>query len=399
MENEEVKPLRGYSEEPIFYVYVHKKPGTNEVFYVGKGKKNRAYTTKSRNNHWSNVVNKYGGFDVEVIKSDMTEKESFEFEKKTIQEIGIENLTNQTLGGISTTGMVHSEETRKLQSEIMKKRLEENPELQEKLNKIMKTLHDKQRNDPLYRDMLSKKYSDYYNSLSDEEKQECIRKKTAWLQDEEKKRKSIEKLAITKNTPEYKKKASEAGKRAWENKTEEQRLKASERSRSVITRDDVRQKLMEIRCEKLVVNKSFVFKSKKDYCALVGKIHNNLSYAKKISEKFNFEFYISQGVFLEEYNEDKYSHLPQWNGEEIKRLDFDCLPRSKAVVMDDERVFLSMNEAGIFCKGKTVEATADFITKNMKKGKQAMGHSWRIASNEEIKKEIMNRLDELCNKT
>lgn len=30
MDTEEVKPLRGYSEEPIFYVYVHKKPGTNE---------------------------------------------------------------------------------------------------------------------------------------------------------------------------------------------------------------------------------------------------------------------------------------------------------------------------------------------------------------------------------
>lgn len=399
MENEEVKPLRGYSEEPIFYVYVHKKPGTNEVFYVGKGKKNRAYTTKSRNNHWSNVVNKYGGFDVEVIKSDMTEKESFEFEKKTIQEIGIENLTNQTLGGISTTGMVHSEETRKLQSEIMKKRLEENPELQEKLNEIMKTLHDKQRNDPLYRDMLSKKYSDYYNSLSDEEKQECIRKKTAWLQDEDKKRKSLEKSAITRTTVEYKKKVSEAARKTWENKTEEQRKKDSERSRSVILREDVRAKLLEIRCEKLVVNKSFVFKSKKEYCDFVGTHHAVLLKAKSSSNKFNFDFYISNGVFLEEYQDDKHSHIPFWKGEEIKKLDVDCLPKSKAVVMDDKVVFLSMNEASIFCKGKTIEATADFITKNMKKGKQAMGHSWRIASNEEIKKEIMNRLDELCNKT
>lgn len=314
MENEEVKPLRGYSEEPIFYVYVHKKPGTNEVFYVGKGKKNRAYTTKSRNNHWSNVVNKYGGFDVEVIKSDMTEKESFEFEKKIIQEIGIENLTNQTLGGISTTGMVHSEATRKLQSDLMKKKLEENPEMQERLNAVIKTLHDKQRNDPSYREMMSKK-------------------------------------------------------------------------------------LLEIRCEKLVVNKSFVFKSKKEYCDLVGTHHSILLKAKSSSNKFNFEFYISNGVFLEEYQEDKHSHIPFWKGEEIKKLDFDCLPRSKAVVMDDKVVFLSMNEASIFCKGKTIEATADFITKNMKKGKQAMGHSWRIASNEEIKKEIMNRLDELCNKT
>lgn len=207
------------------------------------------------------------------------------------------------------------------------------------------------------------------------------------------------KSAITRTTAEYKKKVSEAARKAWENKTEEQRKKDGERSRSVILREDVRAKLLEIRCEKLVVNKSFVFKSKKDYCDLVGTHHTVLLKAKSSSNKFNFDFYISNGVFLEEYKEYKHSNLPLWNGEEIKKLDFDCLPRSKAVVMDDEVVFLSMNEASIFCKGKTIEATADFITKNMKKGKQAMGHSWRIATNEEIKKEIVNRLDKLCAKT
>lgn len=51
------------------------------------------------------------------------------------------------------------------------------------------------------------------------------------------------------------------------------------------------------------------------------------------------------------------------NGEELKRLDFDVLPRSKAVVMDEGKVFLSMREAAIFCNGKTIDATADFITK------------------------------------
>lgn len=95
--------------------------------------------------------------------------------------------------------MVHSEATRKLQSELMKKKLEENPEMQERLNAVMKTLHDKQRNDPSYREMMSKKFSLYYNSLTDEEKKECISKKTAWLQDEEKKRKSLEKKRNNKN--------------------------------------------------------------------------------------------------------------------------------------------------------------------------------------------------------
>lgn len=31
----------------------------------------------------------------------------------------------------------------------------------------------------------------------------------------------------------------------------------------------------------------------------------------------------------------------------------------------------------------------------MKKGKKAMGHYWRVATNEEIKEEILKRLDNL----
>ena len=71
------------------------------------------------------------------------------------------------------------------------------------------------------------------------------------------------------------------------------------------------------------------------------------------------------------------------------------LPRSKAVVMDDRKVFLSMREASIFCNGKSVDATADFITKNIKRGKPAMGHTWRVATKEEVIQEVLRRVEEL----
>lgn len=67
----------------------------------------------------------------------------------------------------------------------------------------------------------------------------------------------------------------------------------------------------------------------------------------------------------------------------------------KAVVMDEGKVFLSMREAAIFCNGKTIDATADFITKNIRRNKPAMGHWWRVATNEEIINEVIERLNKL----
>lgn len=398
MDNEnKVVPLRGYSTEPIFYVYLHKRPTDQSVFYVGKGKNKRAWTKKSRNNHWNNVVHKYGGFDVEIVADKLTEQEAFSIEAEQIVIYGIENLTNQTLGGISTTGMVHSEETRKLQSEIAKKRLEDCPEIIDDLNNRLKVLHDLQRNDPIYKKKMSETQKEIYHTLSDEEKEEYKRVRTLWLQDKEKHKASLEKIKITNATEETKQRRSQAMKDQWKKMSGEERAVYAARSSSVINRPDVRAKILEIACEKVVVNRKFVFKSKREFVDSVGSEHSPLAQAFKSGYSFGFNFCIFKNLFVELYDENKHSHLPIWDGSEIKSLDFECLPRSQAVVMDESKVFLSMKEASIFCKGKTINSTAGFIKKNMLLGKPAMGHFWRKAENFEIEKEILNRLEKINN--
>jgi hypothetical protein len=88
----------------MYYVYVHKRKGTNKIFYVGKGTKsksgiNRVESDKNRNIHWHHVVDKDGGYDYEILHDDLTESESFEIETQLINEIGLEHLVNMTDGG------------------------------------------------------------------------------------------------------------------------------------------------------------------------------------------------------------------------------------------------------------------------------------------------------------
>lgn len=88
----------------MYYVYVHKRKGTNKIFYVGKGTIsargiNRVESDKNRNIHWYRVVDKDGGYDYEILHDNLTESESFEIETKLINEIGLENLVNMKDGG------------------------------------------------------------------------------------------------------------------------------------------------------------------------------------------------------------------------------------------------------------------------------------------------------------
>ena len=82
----------------FFYVYLHKRLDNDKIFYVGKGKGDRATTSKHRNEHWHNVVNKVG-YRVVLLKEDLFEQEAFDLEISTIAEIGLDNLVNQTIGG------------------------------------------------------------------------------------------------------------------------------------------------------------------------------------------------------------------------------------------------------------------------------------------------------------
>lgn len=94
-----------------FYVYLHLRASDGTPFYVGKGRGKRAWSVKSRNSYWHNVVSKHG-LEVHIAANGLTEKEAFAIEISTISMFGIDNLTNLTAGGEGSGGLSPSEETR-----------------------------------------------------------------------------------------------------------------------------------------------------------------------------------------------------------------------------------------------------------------------------------------------
>lgn len=110
------------TEHNIYYVYLHRRADDNEVFYVGKGKDNRANIVCKRNKYWQNVVAKHGGFVVEYVEKELSESDAFDLEIETIKfyrECG-HTLTNLTDGGEGISGWVPSEESRQRYSKAKK---------------------------------------------------------------------------------------------------------------------------------------------------------------------------------------------------------------------------------------------------------------------------------------
>jgi len=62
-------------ENNDYYVYAHIRNDTDSVFYIGKGRGNRAYS-KRRNKHWSNIVNKCGGYKARILKDKLSSQEA-----------------------------------------------------------------------------------------------------------------------------------------------------------------------------------------------------------------------------------------------------------------------------------------------------------------------------------
>jgi hypothetical protein len=91
-----------------YYVYLHRKKTTGDVFYVGKGHANRAWSSSGRSTHWKSVVNKHG-LVVEIVESNLQEWAAFELECALIalhgrMETGHGLLINHTDGGDGASG-------------------------------------------------------------------------------------------------------------------------------------------------------------------------------------------------------------------------------------------------------------------------------------------------------
>lgn len=65
-----------HTDHTDYYVYLHRRKDNDAIFYVGKGRKNRALRDVNRNAGWHDVVEESGGFIVEYVYNSLTESES-----------------------------------------------------------------------------------------------------------------------------------------------------------------------------------------------------------------------------------------------------------------------------------------------------------------------------------
>jgi len=89
-----------------YYLYYHKNPITEELFYIGIGTNKRAWDfTSGRNSHYKNYIKKYGEPIVDIIKENLTKEEACSLEIKLISEYGRKGidskgiLLNKSIGG------------------------------------------------------------------------------------------------------------------------------------------------------------------------------------------------------------------------------------------------------------------------------------------------------------
>jgi len=99
-----------------YYTYIHKDLN-GVAFYVGKGSGDRAHRERgSRSKLW-NDYEKGKGFEVVIVKDNLTNKEALELEKSLIEFYGRKdlnkgNLVNITNGGVGPNGWKPTKEQR-----------------------------------------------------------------------------------------------------------------------------------------------------------------------------------------------------------------------------------------------------------------------------------------------
>lgn len=111
-----------------YYVYLYWRLDTMEVFYVGKGHRNRWKRLDRKNNHFMNIIYKHP-IAVTIEKDNLTEQEAFYWEEKIIEILVFEygysinihgndlnnrqqHLANCTWGGEGCSGYKHTKESR-----------------------------------------------------------------------------------------------------------------------------------------------------------------------------------------------------------------------------------------------------------------------------------------------
>lgn len=100
-----------------YYVYAHYTLDTNKLFYIGKGKKDRASSKNKRNQYWFKIVNKHG-YRIEFLNRNLTEIDAYNLEIKYIEQF--QPRCNFTKGG--TGGDTFTKLPKKQQEIILNKK-------------------------------------------------------------------------------------------------------------------------------------------------------------------------------------------------------------------------------------------------------------------------------------
>ena len=97
-----------------FYTYMHSTP-KHQVFYVGKGGEDRAFSRSDRSYLWKQKIEQERGLNIQILADWPTEKEAYQHEEFLIacfKDMGFD-LVNQTDGGKGVINYKQSPETRK----------------------------------------------------------------------------------------------------------------------------------------------------------------------------------------------------------------------------------------------------------------------------------------------
>jgi hypothetical protein len=104
----------------MYYTYLH-STSDGSVFYVGKGREERAYTKHDRSVAWKEHVKKSQGYAVSILADWPKEEEAFEHEKFLIscfKDMG-HNLLNLTSGGKGPNDYCQTKELREHKRQLM----------------------------------------------------------------------------------------------------------------------------------------------------------------------------------------------------------------------------------------------------------------------------------------
>lgn len=101
----------------MYYTYAHLTP-KGEIFYIGKGVADRAYSFSDRGHDWRRAVKQNKGVQIEILANWDTEEEAYDHEKLLIDCFTDMKykLVNKTKGGKGAYGYVVSAERKELLS-------------------------------------------------------------------------------------------------------------------------------------------------------------------------------------------------------------------------------------------------------------------------------------------